>query len=244
MDAMDLEDNGLPDTPDVTIVSATPAPRPEILEKDIDCESLSALTLTHPGWKPRTVISDACDVKPSLSRFQDSHNIIDLTGDSGLGVNDMMHCHPWEERPKPRLAVDQMIGPAILRVLTNGYPDIPSFLHVKFRKLRLSSIRFHIGAEVEAETLGRMIHLDLLAYKTEKDAFEHCPSLEVGLRRLYAIFYVEDNIRNGRYRNRRDAWRAANELLETGRVGYYQNKRVMNMLNNGKIFGHGNNVAF
>lgn len=46
-------------------------------------------------------------------------------------------------------------------------------------------------SEIEALMLTRCIHLHLLAHSTIALALEHCPWLEVALRRLYALTYTE-----------------------------------------------------
>ena len=70
-------------------------------------------------------------------------------------------------------------------------------------------------SHMEAQNLARMMQLEFLAHKTPLEALRHRPSLEVGLRRLYAIMYVEKQIATGEMPDRGTAWHNIQFLLES-----------------------------
>ena len=68
---------------------------------------------------------------------------------------------------------------------------------------------------MEAHNLARMMQLEILAHNTPLEALRQGPSLEVGLRWMYAITYVEKQIATGEMPDRGTAWQNIRFLLES-----------------------------
>ena len=67
-------------------------------------------------------------------------------------------------------------------------------------------------SEQEARTLAKIIHLTLMVFETVEDALSMASWLEVCLRRLCAICYIEDHSQSA---SRATLWKLANKMLET-----------------------------
>ena len=71
-----------------------------------------------------------------------------------------------------------------------------------------------LSAEVEAATLARIGHLNLLVHTSMTEAIAGCPWMEVALHRLFAIVYVENVTSCGGGDPRAAAWQLVERILE------------------------------
>ena len=83
---------------------------------------------------------------------------------------------------------------------------------------------------MEAVTLGRIIHLKMLAHESPKQALKHRSSLEVALRRLYAILYVEETYSNEEHSTKKDAWQEIEHILEATPQGSIMSDQIEDSL--------------
>lgn len=130
-------------------------------------------------------------------------------------TTDLLKHYPGKGHSSTSLAVSELLGPDILGTLIQNGSDIPTFLANTFKHWKKTNSGQPLHSEMEAVNLGRMIHLELLCHETPKQALEQRPSLEVGLRRLYALLYVEETMNNGDYLHKKDAWSEIQDILET-----------------------------
>lgn len=88
-------------------------------------------------------------------------------------------------------------------------------LAIRNRRWNKDSHGHPFPAEVEALTLARCVHLNLLSHPTMWEALKNCSWMEVALRRIYTILYVEDALAlsNGQVQ-RSTAWSMVNHILE------------------------------
>lgn len=93
--------------------------------------------------------------------------------------------------------------------MIQGVANVPTFLQ-EFKHWKKNATGLPSQAEMDAHTLGRMIHVELLKYETPREVVENRPSLEIALRRLFAILYVEEAMNTGKFRERPSAWRYVN----------------------------------
>ena len=108
-----------------------------------------------------------------------------------------------ENRPgSNRLNVTTFRGPKILGKIINRNLDLMQHV-ASFPFWKKSTNGRPTQAHMEAHNLARMMQLEMLAHNTPLEALRHRPSLEVGLRRLYAIMYVEEQIATGEMPERR-----------------------------------------
>eukprot|EP00178_Gracilaria_changii_P010508 TRINITY_DN305_c0_g1_i7.p2 TRINITY_DN305_c0_g1~~TRINITY_DN305_c0_g1_i7.p2 ORF type:complete len:428 (+),score=52.17 TRINITY_DN305_c0_g1_i7:2562-3845(+) len=128
--------------------------------------------------------------------------------------NATLKHYPGKEASSTSLFVDRLLGPSILNMLTAGWADIPTFLSSKFQHWRRSASGQPLAAEMEASTLGRIIHLTILTFENPKQAMEQVPALEVAFRRLLAILHVGESVSRGDYADKREAWEETIPLLE------------------------------
>ena len=122
--------------------------------------------------------------------------------------SDLPTEYPGRASCLPRLNVPELMGPTILTQLLQLGENVEAV--VRSRRWDRTST----ASEMEAVTLARMIHLKLLSYKTLQEALERDTSLEVVLRRLYAILKVEEEVTKYHV-DRRTAWDSMDAILET-----------------------------
>ena len=72
---------------------------------------------------------------------------------------------------------------------------------------------------MDARTLGRKIHVEMLKHDNPRDALESRPSLEIALLRLFEILYVEEAINSSKFRKRPLAWRYVKLFHESVPMG-------------------------
>lgn len=68
---------------------------------------------------------------------------------------------------------------------------------------------------MEAHNLTHMMQLEIIAHSSPLEALRHRPSPEFGLRRLYAIMYVEKQTATGEMHDRGTAWQNVEFLQES-----------------------------
>ena len=143
---------------------------------------------------------------------------------------DTLEHYPGKEHSTTSLAVDELLGPAILSTLIKSGTDIMAFLANSFTHWRKNPNGLLSHAEMEAFTLGRMLHLEMLTHSSPKEALQQRPSLEDALRRLYAIIYVEETLNQGDHQHRRDAWNDIKDILEITRQGTIASEEIAESL--------------
>ncbi|KAI0561368.1 hypothetical protein FGB62_86g016 [Gracilaria domingensis] len=111
------------------------------------------------------------------------------------------------------LAVNQLLGGHILSSMISAGDDAPQHVAKSFQKWHRNGKSPAIHAEAEATTLVRIIHLTIVMHESPLEALQNQPGLEVALRRLYAILYVEKSVFNGD-EDRADAWSSVEHMLE------------------------------
>ena len=139
---------------------------------------------------------------------------------------DTLQHYPGKEHSATSLAVDELLGTAILSTLIKRGTDIMAFLANSFKHWRKNPNGLSSHSEMDAFTLGRMIHLELLTHRSPKEALQQRPSLEVALRRLYAILYAEETLNQGDHQHRRDAWNDIKEILEITAQGTIASEEI------------------
>lgn len=145
-----------------------------------------------------------CPIQPSNFSY----------GTSASQSNLLQH-YPGREHFSTSLAVNELLGPAILTTIIKSGTDIMTFLSNSFKHWKKQYNGQPSNSEMEAITLGRIIHLEMLTHRSPKEALENRPSLEVALRRLYAILYVEETMNQGDHTHKKDAWNDVKDIHET-----------------------------
>lgn len=121
--------------------------------------------------------------------------------------------YPGRASSLSTLRVNEIVGPAILKSLTQEGINVE--LAVRNRRWDKDPFNCPYPAEVEALTLARCVHLNLLSYESMWEALKSCPWMEVALRRLYSLLFVDSSVREGDGQvTRRAAWSMANRILE------------------------------
>ena len=120
-----------------------------------------------------------------------------------------------ENRPGAnRLNVNIFRGPQILGKVINRNMGLQQ--HVASFPFWKKSVNGRPSqAHMEAHNIARMMQLEILAHSSPLEALRHRPSLEVGLRRLYGIMYVERQVAMGEMSDRGAAWQNMEFLLES-----------------------------
>ena len=139
-------------------------------------------------------------------------------GSSSAQRDNLRHC-PGKVFSSTSLAVEGLLGPENLTTLVRQGTDISTFLATSFRHWRKTTGGQPLYSEVKAVTLGSIIHLEMLAHDSSKQALEQRPSLEVALRRLYAILYVDETFNNDEHATKKDAWQEIERILESTQQG-------------------------
>ena len=140
--------------------------------------------------------------------------------------SDLLQHYPGKEHSSTNLAVDELLGPAILTSLIKSGTDIMTLSANSFKHWKKTYNGQPSNAEMEAVTLGRIIHLEMLTHTTPKEALENRPSLEVALRRLYAILFAEEAIIQGDHIHKKDAWNDIKDLMEPTQQGTISSEQV------------------
>ena len=91
--------------------------------------------------------------------------------------------------------------------------DIPTFL-AQFQHWKRLANGSPSHDEIEAHTIGRAIHVEMLEHDSPKEALETRPSIEILLRRLYALLYVAEEV-NKNETQKGAAWKHINYLHES-----------------------------
>ena len=128
-------------------------------------------------------------------------------------LEQTLSAFPGNRPGSNRLNVTTLRSPKILGKIINRNLDLMQRV-ASFPFWKKSTNGRPTQAHMEAHNLARMMQLEILAHKTPLEALRHRPSLEVGLRRLYAIMYVEKQIATGEIPGRGTAWQNINFLLE------------------------------
>ena len=120
-----------------------------------------------------------------------------------------------ENRPGAnRLNLNNFRGPQILGKVINRNMGLQQ--HVATFPFWKKSVNGRpTQSHMETHNIARMLQLEILAHSSPLEALRHRPSLEVGLRRLYAIMYVEKQIATGEMPDRGSAWQNIEFLLES-----------------------------
>ena len=139
-------------------------------------------------------------------------------GEAASTEKSLRH-YPGKGVSTTSLAVDKMMGPTILANMIRGGSDTPTYLTRDYKHFRRTVTGSPTASEMEALTLGRMIHLEMLAHESPKVALEQRPSLEVGLRRLYAILHVEQAMNTHVHTEPKDAWLEIVHIMEYNPMG-------------------------
>ena len=127
-----------------------------------------------------------------------------LISPSQLGV------YPGRGSSTGTLRVGEIAGPSILLGLVQEGLNVE--LAIRNRFWKRGNGGEVLASEAEALTLARIIHLNLLAHPTMTEALEQCPWMEVALRLLFAIMYVENSTSSGA--SNAAAWQVVQKVLE------------------------------
>ncbi|PXF49614.1 hypothetical protein BWQ96_00684 [Gracilariopsis chorda] len=122
--------------------------------------------------------------------------------------------YPGKRNMATSLNIDDLIGPAILSLRTYHGTDIMKFLLHHFQHWKRPASGLPTAQKMEAISIGRMTHLEILIHDSARQALEQRPSLQVGLRRLYAILCVQEDLSNGVQNDRRNALEEVHCLFE------------------------------
>lgn len=131
-------------------------------------------------------------------------------GGSSLIVPSQLGVYPGRGSSTATLRVNEIAGPSILLGLVQEGLNVE--LAIRNRSWRIGNGGEVLASEAEALTLARIVHLNLLAHSTMTEALEQCPWMEVALRRLFAVMYVE-NTASGEA-SRAAAWQVVQKVLE------------------------------
>lgn len=85
--------------------------------------------------------------------------------------------------PSPSLTRKELLSPSITVQFIQGGTKVPTFLQ-DFKHWRKTANGMPSQAEMEAHTLGRIVHLQMLMHDTPWEALEKRPSVEIALRRI------------------------------------------------------------
>lgn len=131
----------------------------------------------------------------------------------GDAIRSKLQHYPGKGMASTALAVEEPLGPELFLHMTSGGTDIPTYIRtIDWAK---ASYKRPLPSENEAVTLARMIHLEMLMHESPWEALENRPSLEVGLRRLYALVHVElASKQPDLYLSRSQAWAEIDPILE------------------------------
>lgn len=175
---------------------------------------LLASSLPH-GPQPNDVENLPKNVdEPPRKRIKRRIQPTDFSGGLSSAQEKGLSHYPGKGVSSTNVMVDELMGPFILLHLIADGTDIPTFLTRSFRHWHRPRSGRPTAAEIEAQFIGRLIHIELLMYPSPKEALEQRPSLEIALRRLFAILYVEETVSIGEHPNRREAWVIASQILE------------------------------
>lgn len=168
-----------------------------------------------PPPRPNTEREDSED-EDAMPRQKKSKFSIEPRGWSaghGPALKTKLQSYPGKGLSSTALAVEEILGPELLLHMTSGGMDIPTYVRSIGWTRPYNNKPF--PSENEAVTLARMIHLELLIHQSPWEALEQRPSLEVGLRRLYALIHVEMASRQTAvYPSRAHAWTEIEPILE------------------------------
>ena len=127
----------------------------------------------------------------SVADGEASQGFCQAISGSGLIVPSLLWVYPGREASTAMLRVKEIAGPSILLGLVQEGINVELVIHNRtWRKGANGEV---LSAEVEAVTLARIVHLNLLVHTSMTEAIEKCPWMEVAQRRLFAIMYVENS---------------------------------------------------
>ena len=101
-------------------------------------------------------------------------------------IEQLLKHYPGKAISSPALACRELLGPDILVQFIHAGNNVPTFLQ-DFKHWRQTANGAPSQSELEAHTLGRIIHLEMLMHESPREAPENRPSLEIALRRLLAL---------------------------------------------------------
>ena len=135
------------------------------------------------------------------------------TAGHGPAMKSKLQQYPGKGMCSTALAAKEILGPELLLHMIAGGTDIPTYIHGK--AWTRSYNNKPLPAVHEAFTLARMIHLEMLVHPTPREALQSRPSIEVGIRRLYALIHVElASKQTAIYQSRAQAWAEIEPILE------------------------------
>lgn len=138
-------------------------------------------------------------------------------------IQRILSKYPRKDQMLPSLAIDQMLGPTILSRYLASWRDLQTQVATQFERLHRASDLTSLSAKNEARNLAFMIHLDMLMDDTLLQALQKRPSLEVALRRLYALLSVDHSFPQGHLKTRAQAWQKVAHILAQPEDGEYSN---------------------
>ena len=141
-----------------------------------------------------------------------------FTFGSTANINQVLQSYPGKGTSSPSLACKELLGPFILAQFIQAGNSIPAFLQ-DFKHWRKTTNGLPTQPEMEAHTLGRIIHMEMIKHDSPREALENRPSLEIALRRLFAILHVEEAINTGKFKERTSAWQYVHLLHESVPMG-------------------------
>ena len=133
-------------------------------------------------------------------------------------IEQTLRHYPGKETSSPSLACKELLGPFITVQFIQGGNNIPTFMQ-DFKHWRKTANGMPSQAEMEAHTLARIVHTEILMHESPREALEKRPSLEIALRRLFALLYVEEAVNTGKVKDRTSAWQFVHLLHESIPMG-------------------------
>ena len=189
---------------------------------------------TPPRRAPKTRVPQAIDEsneehKVRRKRVRDSNTMEHWIQGFHAGTEEALEqtllSYPENRPGANRLNVNTFRGPQILGMVINRNMGLQQYVaSLPFWKKSVNGRPTQ--SHMEAHNIARMLHLEILAHSSPLEALRHRPSLEIGLRRLYAMMYVEKQIATGEMRDRGAAWQNIEFLLESTPLDIYTCKDI------------------
>ena len=95
---------------------------------------------------------------------------------SAANIEQVLKHYPGNSTASPALACKELLVPAILAQIIGGGANVLKFLQ-DFKHWRKTATGLPSHAELEAHTLRRTIHMEMLKQDSPLEALQHMPSL-------------------------------------------------------------------
>ena len=191
-----VPDVALARPPTDAITVTTQAPKAN--DKDIGCVKPRPRSLTSESSS-----AESKTIKKSNATPFEPKN---FTIAAAAATAETLKNYPGKVVSSKSLAVEDLLGSRIFSSMIGGGSDMMTYPTRNNQHFRRGTSGAPTAAEAEALTLDRLIHLEMLVYSSLKEALQERTSLEVALRRLYAILHVEKAMNTGMHTDKREAW--------------------------------------